>query len=94
MSTATIDVSPLDAPAGRWRVEVRSGTTTSHDVTIPPGYLDTLGVGAVAPERVLEASFRFLLERESNTSILRRFELPVIAQYFPEYEGELRAGMR
>jgi hypothetical protein len=30
--------------------------------------------------------FQFLLERESNTSILRSFDLPVIGQYFPEYE--------
>jgi hypothetical protein len=44
----------------------------------------------MAPERVLEESFRFLLEREPNTSILERFELPVIARYFPEYEREIR----
>jgi len=34
----------------------------------------------------VEKSFEFLLERESNTSILRSFELPVIGNYFPEYE--------
>jgi hypothetical protein len=39
---------------------------------------------------LVERSFRFLLERESNTSILRSFELSVIGQYFPEYEKTIR----
>ena len=56
--------------------------------------LAKLGVDAVAPEHVLEASFQFLLERESNTSILRAFALPVIAQYFPEYASEIRERLR
>jgi len=30
-------------------------------------------------------SFAFLLAREPRESILREFELPVIARYFPEY---------
>jgi len=94
MSAATIRVSPIDAAVGRWRVEVRATTTTSHDVVIPPGYLNKLGCATVPPERVLEASFRFLLERERNTSILRAFELPVIARYFPEYEDALLARIR
>jgi hypothetical protein len=35
-------------------------------------------------------SFDFLLERESNTSILRHFDLRVIGHYFPEYERVIR----
>jgi hypothetical protein len=38
----------------------------------------------------VEKSFRFLLDRESNTSILRSFDLPVIGQYFPEYERVIK----
>jgi hypothetical protein len=30
------------------------------------------------------------LDREPNTSILDRFDLPVIGHYFPEYTGEMR----
>lgn len=73
----------------RFHVEVGDGTTTTHDVGIPAGYLERLGIAGVPPERVIEESFRFLLERESNTSILGRFDLPVIARYFPEYEREI-----
>jgi len=47
-------------------------------------------VGAsVPPMRLIEESFRFLLEREPNTSILSTFDLPVIGRYFPEYEREI-----
>jgi hypothetical protein len=74
---------------GCWRVEVQGAETTVHEITIPDGYLEKLGVADAGPERVLEESFRFLLEREPNTSILGRFALPVIARYFPDYESAL-----
>jgi predicted PolB exonuclease-like 3'-5' exonuclease len=41
-------------------------------------------------ERLIEESFRFLLDREPNTSILGRFDLPVIGHYYPEYASEMR----
>jgi hypothetical protein len=87
MSTGPIAVTSLGN--ARWRVDVRGETTTAHEVTIPAGYLARLGIAGVPPERVLAASFRFLLEREPNTSILRTFALPVITQYFSEYEDEI-----
>jgi hypothetical protein len=39
---------------------------------------------------LVETSFKFLLERESNTSILSRFDLPIIERYFPEYEETIK----
>lgn len=39
---------------------------------------------------MVEASFAFLLERESRELILREFDLPLINRYFPEYESEIR----
>ena len=41
------------------------------------------------PERLVRASFEFLLEREPASSILAEFELSDIARYFPEYWDEL-----
>ena len=41
-----------------------------------------LTAGNVAPEKLIEKSFEFLLERESNTSILCRVDLPVIGVIF------------
>lgn len=66
-----------------------SGGTSRHTATATAGHLAELGLDA-APERVLEESFLFLLEREPKEAILARFELPVIGRYFPEYPAEIR----
>ena len=70
----------------RFRVTVQGRTTTTHTVTVSPAYYEKLTGKRVAPEILVEQSFTFLLQRESNTSILGAFDLPVIARYFPEYE--------
>ena len=49
-------------------------------------YYQKLTNNQVTPELLVEKSFEFLLDRESNTSILSRFDLPIIERYFPEYE--------
>ncbi len=73
-----------------YRIEVKDvGATTVHDVTVAPADLTNFGQGRDAP-RLLEESFRFLLEREPKEAILPRFELPVIARYFPDYPTEIR----
>jgi len=41
--------------------------------------------GKAGKKELIEFSFKFLLEREPNTSILSSFELSVISGYFPEY---------
>ena len=74
-----------------FRVSVTDGTTTSHTVTVSPDYHQQLTGGRVPVEDLIRESFDFLLERESNTSILRSFDLPVISRYFPEYEGKMRS---
>lgn len=72
-------------------VTVSQRTTTTHRVTVDPGYYQKLTGGKVPVEQLVEKSFEFLLARESNTSILGRFDLPVIGRYFPEYERTIRA---
>ena len=62
--------------------------TTTHDVTVTPEDVARYAPGA-SPERLLEASFEFLLEREPASSILSRFALPVIERYFPDYPREI-----
>lgn len=74
----------------RYRVSVAEGrTATVHEVTLEEADLTRYGAG-VSPEHLIEASFRFLLEREPKESILRTFALPVIERYFPEYPSEIR----
>ncbi|MEK8017758.1 MAG: hypothetical protein VSS75_012875 [Candidatus Parabeggiatoa sp.] len=73
-----------------FKVTVQSSTTTTHNVTLSPSYHEKLTHNKATPEQLIEKSFEFLLQRESNTSILSRFDLPVINQYFPEYESTIQ----
>ena len=57
-------------------------------VTVGKEYASRIAPG-VAPERLVEASFRFLLDREPKEAILRTFDISVIARYFPEYEEKI-----
>ena len=75
--------------ADRWRVTVTAAATTQHVVRVTDADLRRLGRDRATAEQLLDASFRFLLEREPNTSILGEFELPLISRYFPEYEREI-----
>lgn len=87
--TTMIKVQPLDQ--NTFRVTVEGRTTTTHTVTVSPSYCEKLTGKRIGPEALVEKSFEFLLERESNTSILSSFELPVIGTYFPEYETSIRS---
>lgn len=87
-----IEVRRLDDT--RYEVTVRGHTTTTHTVSVDPAYYQRLTGGQVSPERLVEESFAFLLEHEPNTSILRRFDLPVINRYFPEYETAIRKRLK
>jgi hypothetical protein len=73
-----------------FKVTVKDRTTTTHTVTVEPSYHEKLTGKGVPAEDLVKKSFNFLLERESNTSILRSFDLPVIGRYFPEYESSIK----
>jgi hypothetical protein len=79
-----IEIHEIDEQT--FQVTVSGRTTTTHRVTLSADYYRKLTGGRVPPAELVRKSFEFLLARESNTSILRRFELPVIGRYFPEYE--------
>jgi hypothetical protein len=72
-----------------FEVTVRETTTTTHLVNLSQDYYQKLTGGRISPETLIEKSFEFLLERESNTMILARFDLPIIGDYFPEYEKSI-----
>jgi hypothetical protein len=77
-----------------YEVKVGGTTQTTHRVTLRDADRQRLGRKDVSAERLVEESFRFLLEREPNTSILNSFELPLIGKYFPQYEREIRKRLR
>lgn len=80
---ARIRVAHLSGATYRVTVE-DAGSASEHDVTVTSEHIRRYAPAAT-PERLIEASFEFLLEREPKESILRRFELSVIERYFPEY---------
>jgi hypothetical protein len=81
---ADIKISPLALRA--FRVEVRVGQReTTHQVTVPERLGERLELRDDDLERVVRESFRFLLEREPATSILRQFSLSDISRYFPDF---------
>ena len=63
-------------------------SSTTHEVTAAAADLKELG-GDTSPEKLIEASFRFLLDREPKESILGRFDLSIISRYFPEYPARI-----
>ena len=73
-----------------FEVIVNDKTATSHIVTLSDKYYERLTKKKISKEKLLEYSFKFLLAREANTSILPDFELNIISRYFPEYEIEIK----
>ena len=90
MTAIDVDCTPEETG---WRclVVVSNGERTAHLVDVADADLARLDPEASEPDRLVRASFAFLLEREPNTAILREFELPEISRYFPEFEATVRA---
>jgi hypothetical protein len=79
-----------DADPFEFEVVVREGGgETRHHVTMARALHPRLTNGKVAPAACIEAAFRFLLDRESKESILRRFDISEFSRYFPEFDREL-----
>lgn len=85
-SLIDVDCRP-DGDAWGCRVRLTDERGTSeHHVRVDRADLERLAPGAIEPQDLVRRSFEFLLEREPRTSILHEFDLPVIGEYFPEYE--------
>ncbi|HET9436338.1 MAG TPA: hypothetical protein VFO50_05730 [Candidatus Limnocylindrales bacterium] len=89
-----LDIACVHAAEGGWTCRVAIAQdgrhVGEHRVTVAAADLERLDPGAPDPHLLVDRSFRFLLAREPASSILRSFDLTVIARYFPEYETEIR----
>ena len=89
----TVDVRCEPGAAG-WTCSVRvhdgDGPPTDHVVAVAGPDLARLAPGAADPADLVSRSFDFLLAREAPGSILGRFDIMVIARYFPEFERTIR----
>ena len=92
MSQAILITKQVDFPTAVYEVVVQGALSqTVHRVTIDQMYQHKLTEGiVVSAEKLLEQSFRFLLEREPKESILAEFDLSEIERYFSEYQSVIR----
>ena len=73
-----------------FEVTVAKTSATTHTVTVSDQSLTNLTDNKVTKTQLLEFSFKFLLEREPNTSILSSFDINVISKYFSDYRDKVR----
>lgn len=82
-----IQIRPLDDE--HFEVTIDEGTSQSmHVVTATQKEADLLCDGCDT-ERLVEASVRFLLDRESKEAIMNQFDLDVIVRFFPDYPSKI-----
>jgi hypothetical protein len=65
----------------KYEIIVNSNTSTKNIVT-----LTDIIYQKITKNELLKFSFKFLLEREINTSILSFFDVTIITRYFPEHK--------
>lgn len=91
MADIEITCISKDAQESTYRVQIAEhGTVSVHEVRLPAADFRALSGNRMSEERLLLASFGFLLEREPKESILREFDIMAIARYFPEYPDAMR----
>ena len=71
-------------------VFIKSLINSEHIITLKDDFYFEKTKGIKSKEELILFSFKFLLERENNTSILSNFKLETIQNYFPEYKNEIQ----
>jgi len=69
----------------KFEITVKANQITKHVVYVTDEMLFNLTKNEISKKELLNFSFNFLLERETNTSILSSFDITLISKYFPEY---------
>ena len=73
-----------------FKVSVTKNSSTKHIVLLSDRFHQDVTNNKLTNTELITHSFEFLLKRESNQSILIKFNLEVISQYFPEYIDEIK----
>ena len=73
-----------------FKVSVTKDSSTEHIVLLSDRFHQDVTNNKLTKIELITHSFEFLLKRESNQSILKKFNLEVISQYFPEYIDEIK----
>ena len=78
-----IEISKVDEEI--FEVTVTTDSTSHHRVKLSSKLYKEITDSKISEIELIKKSFEFLLERESNQSILSEFNLEIIENYFPEY---------
>jgi hypothetical protein len=90
MTTIHVTTEQDSARGWRFTVDLEAGQRAHRfDVTLSWSDYDHWSHGRVAPEKVVEAIFRFLLDKEPVSAIMSKFDCAVVRRYFPEVDREL-----
>ena len=73
-----------------FKVSVIKDSSSEHIVLLSDRFHQDVTNNKLTKTELITHSFEFLLKRESNQSILKKFNLEVISQYFPEYIEEIK----
>ena len=71
-------------------VSIENSVNSNHIVTLNDDIHHEMTKGFKSKKELILFSFEFLLERENNTSILTKFNLETIQNYFPEFKNEIQ----
>ena len=72
---------------------VEGKSVTSHVVTMKTSEYERISGKKVSPAELVHRAFEFLLARERKESILGKFDLTVIGQYFAEFEKTMKRSL-
>lgn len=59
-----------------------------YNVTMDKDFVTRIGA-ELRPEKVVEKSFEFLLEKGPKEKILEDFDITIISHYYPEFISEI-----
>lgn len=65
-------------------------TSSQHTVSLDDRCYQNLTNRRISKEKLIKRSFEFLLAREPKESILSKFNLKIINNYFPDFEDKIK----
>ena len=75
--------------SNHFSIKISKNTITTHNIILDDDDYFKYNLKNISREKLVKASFMFLLDREPNTSILKNFNLKIINNYFPEYNKKI-----
>ena len=73
-----------------FKIKIAKEIETEHIIVISEEMYKDLTNKRISKEQLIDFSFKFLLKRECNSSILKTFAIEEISNYFPEYTNSLK----